>query len=612
MAVFKCKMCGGNLEVQEGMAVCECEYCGSMQAIPKNTDDNLRTLFNRANVLRMKAEFDKAEETYEKILQISPNEAEAYWGLILCKYGVEYVEDPKTLKRVPTCHRTSYDAIVADDDYKNAIENADINQKILYEEEARTIDQIQKGILSISQKEEPYDVFICYKETDESGKRTQDSVIANDIYYQLSEEGYKVFYAAITLEDKLGTEYEPYIFAALNTARVMLVLGTKPEYFNAVWVKNEWSRFLSAMKKNRSKLLIPCYKDMDPYELPEEFSHLQAQDMSKIGFINDVIRGIKKIIVKKDANTGGSVKKTSETAATGIPALLKRAEMFLEDQEWKRADELCEKVLNSDPENARAYLYKLMAEVRVAKRADLKNCKVSFENSNNYKKVIRFGDQDVREELTDCINFIKERNETDRKNKIYNDALQLFEKGDAQSINTAVEKMKSISGWKDSDEKFKEFSERYEVVFEKEHAEKEEKERIEKLKSEYDEKYSKLLKSKDANQKKLETVQKELTAMNNKMKSEASAKFGICAIGVFFLGVGVIILFFGVDEGSSGTGILFLVGGGVFLRLALGYNENNIKKAINELEQEKSKVEKVLKDIEAIPSLEKFIEDHSE
>lgn len=612
MAVFKCKMCGGNLEVQEGMAVCECEYCGSMQAIPKNTDDNLRTLFNRANVLRMKAEFDKAEETYEKILQISPNEAEAYWGLILCKYGVEYVEDPKTLKRVPTCHRTSYDAIVADDDYKNAIENADINQKILYEEEARTIDQIQKGILSISQKEEPYDVFICYKETDESGKRTQDSVIANDIYYQLSEEGYKVFYAAITLEDKLGTEYEPYIFAALNTARVMLVLGTKPEYFNAVWVKNEWSRFLSAMKKNRSKLLIPCYKDMDPYELPEEFSHLQAQDMSKIGFINDVIRGIKKIIVKKDANTGGSVKKTSETAATGIPALLKRAEMFLEDQEWKRADELCEKVLNSDPENARAYLYKLMAELQVAKRADLKNCKVPFENSNNYKKVIRFADQDVREELTDCINFIKERNETDRKNRIYNDALQLFEKGNAQSINTAVEKMKSISGWKDSDEKIKEFSERYEVVFAKEHAEKEEKERIEKLKSEYDKKYSELLKSKYKNQNKLEKVQKELTAMNNKMKSEASAKFGICAIGVFFLGAGVIILFFGVDEGSSGTGILFLVGGGFFLRLALGYNENNIKKAINELEQEKSKVEKVLKDIEAIPSLEKFIEDHSE
>lgn len=132
------------------------------------------------------------------------------------------------------------------------------------------------------------------------------------------------------------------------------MLGTKPEYFNAVWVKNEWSRFLAAMKKNRSKLLIPCYKDMDPYELPDEFSHLQAQDMSKIGFINDVIRGIKKIIVKKDESMAGDAEEISNVVATEVLPLLKRAEMFLEDQEWKRADELCEKVLNSDPENARA------------------------------------------------------------------------------------------------------------------------------------------------------------------------------------------------------------------------------------------------------------------
>ena len=142
-------------------------------------------------------------------------------------------------------------------------------------------------------------MFLCYKETDENGKRTQDSVIANDIYYQLTQEGLKVFYAAITLEDKLGQEYEPYIFAALNSARVMLVIGTKPQHFTAVWVKNEWSRFLKLMKSNRSKLLIPCYRDMDAYELPEEFAHLQAQDMSKIGFINDIVRGIRKVVGKE-------------------------------------------------------------------------------------------------------------------------------------------------------------------------------------------------------------------------------------------------------------------------------------------------------------------------
>ena len=368
MAIFRCKMCGGDLAVAEGASSCTCEFCGTQQTIPTVKDEGLQTLFNRANVLRMKSEFDKAADIYEKILQRSDSEAEAYWGLILCKYGIEYVEDPQTFKRIPTCHRASYDAVVSDEDYKNAIRYADVVQRGIYEAEAAAIDEIQKGIIALAQKADPYDIFICYKETDESGKRTPDSVIANDIYHQLTMEGFKVFYAAITLEDKLGTEYEPYIFSALNTAKVMLSLGTKPEYFNAVWVKNEWSRFLKIMKKDRSKLLIPCYRDMDPYELPEEFAHLQAQDMSKIGFINDIVRGIRKVIEKETDKP-----KAQETAAvqqgaggTTVNAQIKRGNMALEDEDWDRADDFFEEALNLDPECAEAYLGKWMAEKKAA------------------------------------------------------------------------------------------------------------------------------------------------------------------------------------------------------------------------------------------------------
>ena len=302
MSLLKCKMCGGDLEISSDSTITECQYCGTKQVVPKISDENLQNLFNRANTLRIKCEFDKAEKLYEKIIQLDTKQADAYWGLILCKYGIEYVDDPNTYKKIPTCHRTSYDSIIADEDYKSAIANSDLSQKSIYEEQAKEIDRIQKEILALAQKEETYDVFICYKETDSNGQRTQDSVIANDLYYQLTNEGFKVFYAAITLEGKLGKAYEPIIFAALNSAKVMLAIGTKPEHFNAVWVKNEWSRFLKIIKKDRSKLLIPCYRDMDAYELPEEFAHLQAQDMSKIGFANDVIRGIKKVIKKEGKN----------------------------------------------------------------------------------------------------------------------------------------------------------------------------------------------------------------------------------------------------------------------------------------------------------------------
>ena len=140
---------------------------------------------------------------------------------------------------------------------------------------------------------------------DTNGDRTRDSLLAQDIYYQLTEQGRKVFFARITLEDVAGAQYEPYIFAALNSAKIMLAFGTDYEYFNAVWVKNEWSRYLSLIRGGEKKMLIPAYKDMDPYDLPEEFSHLQAQDMSKLGFMQDLIRGIKKI-AQADAKRGSA------------------------------------------------------------------------------------------------------------------------------------------------------------------------------------------------------------------------------------------------------------------------------------------------------------------
>lgn len=199
---------------------------------------------------------------------------------------------------------------------------------VYYEGEAKVINEIQKGILEISQKEEPFDVFICYKESDNEGRRTPDSVLAQDLYYELKED-FKVFFARITLEDKLGSAYEPYIFAALNSAKVMVVLGTRSEFFNAAWVKNEWSRYLSLIKGGAKKTLIPAYKDMDPYDLPEEFSHLQAQDMSKLGFMQDIIRGIKKI-TKADEEKETVVKETVIAGSDkNVSPLLRRVFCFL-------------------------------------------------------------------------------------------------------------------------------------------------------------------------------------------------------------------------------------------------------------------------------------------
>ena len=448
MAVYRCKTCGGQLEYIEGQTSVQCEYCGIVQTIGKVRSDNIQNLFERADNLRLNYEFDRAEKIYEKIIEEDSKCAEAYWGIVLCRYGIVYVDDPRTGKKLPTCNRVSYDAVVADNDYKNAIQYADVIDRTTYETLAVEFDRIQKEILVLAEKEEPYDIFICYKETGTDGKRTQDSVLANDIYHQLTNEGYKVFYAAITLEDKLGSAYEPIIFAALNSSKVMIVLGTKPEYFNAIWVKNEWSRFLNAIKKGERKLLIPAYRGMDPYELPEEFSHLQAQDMSKIGFLQDLIRGVKKVVVKEENPIPTST--TTNTNPT-IRNLLRRVSLFLEEKNWEQANEYCERILDIDMENGEAYLHKLCIECQISKIDDIVVLNDSIliykiKQSSNYRNIIKFGDDKIREKINHLLNIIVENNNSAK----YSQAKRLFENNTLESYEEALKIFILIRNYRDS------------------------------------------------------------------------------------------------------------------------------------------------------------------
>ncbi len=452
MAIFKCKMCGGTLEFNPGDTVAVCDSCGTKQTLPRLDGDKKANLYDRANHFRRNNEYDKAMSIYEQILAEDNTDAEAYWSLVLCRYGIEYVEDPATGKRIPTVNRAQFTSVFDDDNYKSALRCADAAQKEIYQAEAKAINEIQKGILAISQKEEPFDVFICYKETDSRGARTPDSVLANDLYHQLTQEGFKVFFSRITLEDKLGSAYEPYIFAALNSAKVMVVLGTRPEYFNAVWVKNEWSRYLALIKNGAKKMLIPAYKDMDPYDLPEEFSHLQAQDMGKLGFMQDLIRGIRKIVSSDGQKTAAKPAATAAAGSTGAAPLLERAFLFLEDGKWPDADTYCEKVLDIDPKNAQAYLGKLMAELQVQKRGQLSDCAQPFDKNENYLKILRFGDEALNTELRGYIDIINERNETHRKSAIYNNACGIMKSAAAQkAFLKGAELFKSISGFRDAD-----------------------------------------------------------------------------------------------------------------------------------------------------------------
>lgn len=400
MVVLKCKMCGGDLKFEEGVTVAECQYCGTKQTVPNVDNEKKITLFGRANRLRYACEFDKAAGIYESIVADFPEEAEAYWGLVLCKYGIEYVDDPATGEKAPICHRSSFESVMEDDDFEQVLENANPVARSVYRKEAKRIEELRRGIIEVSNREEPYDIFICYKEIAEDGQRTIDSVIAQDVYNELVAKGYRVFFSRITLEDKLGWEYEPYIFAALNSAKIMLAFGTDYEYYNAVWVKNEWSRFLKLIAKGEKKTLIPCYKNIDAYDMPKEFAKLQAQDMGKVGAVQDLLGDIEKLLSKKESSsvTEMGAKPRQDQAAQSPDAMIARGYDFLSAGQYERACKCFDETLNIDEKRPNAYWGLLLAEHQCGNGEELISAGICIDQESNYHFACQYADDATREQ----------------------------------------------------------------------------------------------------------------------------------------------------------------------------------------------------------------------
>lgn len=407
-AILECKQCGGQLSPEENQKIVYCKFCGSANTI--SVADRFG-LYNRANYLRRQNEFDRAMGIYEDIIKEDQTDAEAYFGMALCKYGIEYVDDPETDKKVPTCHRTRFTLMSQDEDFKKAIEYADSDTLSVYMEEATKIDIILKKIQQLSSKQEKYDVFICYKESDANGDRTQTSVLAQDIYEHLTNKGYKTFFARKTLESKLGSDYEPVIFSALYSAKVMLVIGTKPEEFQAVWVRNEWVRFMERISNADECTLIPLYKDMSPYELPNELANIQALDMEKIGYIQDLLDGIGKL-VKKGSNEGAAIAGVAAGTIEGsvnVSGLKKRAFLFLEQGDFKSSSQYFERVLDQNPEDSESYWGKLLAKLECHNEEELENVNVPIKEMQNFQMAVRFGTEEQKEKYQRYNDLIEAR-----------------------------------------------------------------------------------------------------------------------------------------------------------------------------------------------------------
>lgn len=151
-------------------------------------------------------------------------------------------------------------------------------------------------------------------------------------------------------------------------------------------------------------------------------------------------------VTKKGAGPNGSNMQQGGVArVSGDPkVLLERAFMFLEDGDWAKADIYCESVLDQNPKCAEAYLGKLMAEVEIRKKEDLSKAKEPLDQSDNYRKVMRFADESLRERLSNA-------KEVQHNEQLYTEAMAcMTAASDEGAYRNAAQKFYSLGSYKDA------------------------------------------------------------------------------------------------------------------------------------------------------------------
>lgn len=445
MSANICNICGANLIYKDGKWVCPA--CGAFKT-EEISNEEVTLLYNAAQKLRL-ASFDDAEEAYRDIIAKYPENSEGHWGLVLSKYGIKY-EDDYDGKKLPTCYATSIESILADKDYLDAVRLCkDKYQKEYYIGQGKVLEKIRIEWLEKASKEPKYDVFLCFKDSDKQNnmERTDDSIEVANLYTHLSSIGYKVFYSRESLRDKVAEKYEPYIYNALNTAAVMIVYGSKIEYFSSVWMKNEWTRYIRRLKeglKIDGSLVVAC-DGVNPAELPRPLNQMQALDARKKTFYGDLEAHIAKIISiarrpkvtverveitgaigKKKASVdnqiktikvGGNVnKKTSividnavsvrEIGRFDVPELtpdentkLTSVNSYLKNELFDNAKKVVDEILEKNKYNGQALLADLLITYKVKSIDELTEKLDEIEDFSWFNKVIEYNDKKIGEKL---------------------------------------------------------------------------------------------------------------------------------------------------------------------------------------------------------------------
>jgi TPR repeat protein/outer membrane protein assembly factor BamD (BamD/ComL family) len=230
-----------------------------------------------ANHLLENRDFELALNAFDQYLKRYPNNPNAKIGFVLAQYKISYDFDAPSNQYIPRNHDINLPPNL---DREVLFQEAIQDFQTLHDDEAvhhwqslsQKINQTIAEFNQMYRQATPCDIFISFKHTrlDESNGQwieTDDVALAETVYQHLISQGYspeKIFFSKIDNQHYSG-DFEAKIYYKLQTAKCLILIGSKEEYVHSPWVKNEWARFFALIKagKKHPESLILALKNKE-------------------------------------------------------------------------------------------------------------------------------------------------------------------------------------------------------------------------------------------------------------------------------------------------------------------------------------------------------------
>lgn len=158
----------------------------------------------------------------------------------------------------------------------------------LYFDDGIAICQSCKSHHKIDSIFENIEVYICYIESDANGRRTKDSLIAQEIYQNLESKNINTFFERVSASNATSGDLELLRRNAINNSKVIIAVGSSKENFEIIVEK--------FAEMFTGKIIIPFYADITPKDIPQSISKIQALNYDSIGWNIDLIKGVLNVL----------------------------------------------------------------------------------------------------------------------------------------------------------------------------------------------------------------------------------------------------------------------------------------------------------------------------